>query len=265
MKNMICSFIKHAEYELFVCQRLLSCLRVIYCAAISARGFMARDITFQNTAGASGHQAVALRAGADYLVFDRCSFEGYQDTLYALSSRQFYRDSKIYGTVDFIFGNAAAVFQNCELLARQPMRGQQNTYTAQGRTVQEDPTGFSFQDCTVIAAGDLQASSYSVSTYLGRPWKAYSRTVFLRSYIDNLIQPAGWLAWDSSDPFENTLYYGEYANDGPGAGTSQRVSWSGVHSHMTYQEASVFSVESFISGTTWLPQLGVAVDETVQQ
>ncbi|KAI5082715.1 hypothetical protein GOP47_0002458 [Adiantum capillus-veneris] len=97
---------------------------------VSGSGFYARDLTFRNTAGASGHQAVALRAGADYLVFYRCSFEGYQDTLYALSGRQFYRECQIYGTVDFIFGNAIAVFQNCALVARLPMKGQQNVYTA---------------------------------------------------------------------------------------------------------------------------------------
>eukprot|EP00250_Pteridium_aquilinum_P018113 c23952_g1_i1 orf=1-1314(-) len=46
---------------------------------IAGSGFYGRDLTFRNTAGASGHQAVALRAGADFLVFYRCSFEGYQD------------------------------------------------------------------------------------------------------------------------------------------------------------------------------------------
>eukprot|EP00249_Psilotum_nudum_P025412 c29838_g1_i1 orf=314-2128(+) len=228
--------------------------------AVTGQGFVARDITFRNTAGPIGHQAVAFRAGADLVVMDTCNFEGYQDTLYALSSRQFYRNCKIYGTVDFIFGNAAAVFQNCELLARQPFHGQQNTYTAQGRKVEADPTGFSFQNCTVTAADDLQTSNYTVWTYLGRPWKAYSRTVFLRSYLDSVVNPAGWLSWNSSHPYEDTLYYGEFQNKGPGAATSGRVNWTGIHLDMSSEDADQFSVEDFILGTSWLPQANVNFD-----
>ncbi|KAL0746143.1 hypothetical protein Bca101_028145 [Brassica carinata] len=49
-------------------------------------------------------------------VYYRCSIQGYQDTLYVHSGRQFFRECNIYDTVDFIFGNAAAVFQNCSIL-----------------------------------------------------------------------------------------------------------------------------------------------------
>ncbi|GLJ10964.1 hypothetical protein SUGI_0138960 [Cryptomeria japonica] len=80
--------------------------------AITGKGFIARDLTIENTAGAVKLQAVALQVGADLSVFYRCSLKGYQDTLYAHSLRQFYRECEIYGTVDFIFGNAAVVFQD---------------------------------------------------------------------------------------------------------------------------------------------------------
>ncbi|KAJ6722728.1 PECTINESTERASE [Salix koriyanagi] len=88
--------------------------------AVVGDNFIARDMTFRNTAGAKNHQAVALRSGSDLSVFYKCSFEGYQDTLYVHSQRQFYRECDIYGTVDFIFGNAAVVFQNCNIYARNP-------------------------------------------------------------------------------------------------------------------------------------------------
>ncbi|KAI8007223.1 Pectinesterase 2 [Camellia lanceoleosa] len=92
--------------------------------AVTGGGFIARDITFRNTAGPQNHQAVALRSGSDLSVFYRCGFEGYQDTLYIHSQRQFYKECDIYGTVDFIFGNAAVVLQNCMIYARKPMSGQ---------------------------------------------------------------------------------------------------------------------------------------------
>ncbi|KAK9202487.1 hypothetical protein WN944_017698 [Citrus x changshan-huyou] len=87
---------------------------------VSGDGFWARDMTFENTAGPHKHQAVAPRVSSDLSVFYRCSFKGYQDTLFTLSLRQFYRDCQIYGTIDFIFGDAAAVFQNCDIFDREP-------------------------------------------------------------------------------------------------------------------------------------------------
>nr|GLL40720.1 pectinesterase 2-like [Ipomoea trifida] len=177
--------------------------------AVVGDGFIGQGITFRNTAGAANHQAVALRSGSDLSVFYQCSFEGYQDTLYVYSDRQFYRECDIYGTVDFIF-----------------------------------------------AASDLKGSLGSVKTYLGRPWKEYSRTVFMKSSLDSLIDPAGWLPWDGTFAL-NTLYYGEYSNTGAGASTANRVKWGGYHVITSATEASKFTVGNFIAGGSWLPATNV--------
>ncbi|KAK7858762.1 pectinesterase 2 [Quercus suber] len=218
-------------------------------------GFIAQDITIRNTAGAANQQAVALRSGSDLSVFYRCSLEGYQDTLYVHSQRQFYRECDIYGTVDFIFGNAAVVLQNCNIYARYPPN-KTNTLTAQGRTDPNQNTGISIHDCTVKAASDLMASQNSVTTYLGRPWKEYSRTVFMKTYLDSLIAPAGWMEWSGNFAL-NTLYYGEYANTGPGSSTANRVNWSGYHVITSASVASQYTVANFISGGSWLPATNV--------
>ncbi|KAL3604005.1 hypothetical protein D5086_004864 [Populus alba] len=84
---------------------------------VHADGFWARDMTFENTAGPDGRQAVALMVSSEQSVVYRCSFKGYQNTLYVRSKRQFYRDCHIYGTIDFIFGNAAVVLQNCDIFS----------------------------------------------------------------------------------------------------------------------------------------------------
>lgn len=224
--------------------------------AVSGRGFIARDISFQNTAGAEKHQAVALRSDSDLSVFYRCGIFSYQDSLYTHTMRQFYRECKISGTVDFIFGDATAVFQNCQILAKKGMPKQKNTVTAQGRKDPNQPTGFSFQFCNISADSDLLPSVTTIPTYLGRPWKTYSRTIFMQSFMSDVIWPEGWLEWNGNFAL-NTLYYGEYMNSGPGAGVANRVKWSGYHVLNDSSEATKFTVAHFIEGNLWLPSTGV--------
>uniref|UniRef100_A0A0D9X2W6 Pectinesterase n=1 Tax=Leersia perrieri TaxID=77586 RepID=A0A0D9X2W6_9ORYZ len=219
--------------------------------AVVGTGFLARDITVENSAGPSKHQAVALRVNADLSAFYRCSFAGYQDTLYVHSLRQFYRDCDIYGTVDFIFGDAAVVLQNCNLYARRPDPNQKNVFTAQGREDPNQNTGIAIQGCKVAAAADLIPVQANFSSYLGRPWKTYSRTVFMQSKIESLVHPRGWLEWNGSFALD-TLYYAEYMNRGPGADTSARVTWPGYHVITNATDAANFTVLNFVQGDLWL-------------
>ncbi|KAK7405874.1 hypothetical protein VNO78_07485 [Psophocarpus tetragonolobus] len=221
-------------------------------------GFIAQDIWFQNTAGPQKHQAVALRVGADRSIINRCRIDAFQDTLYAHSNRQFYRDSLITGTIDFIFGNAAVVFQRCKLEARKPMKNQKNMVTAQGRIDPNQNTGISIQQCDITPSSDLEPVMDSFKTYLGRPWKNFSRTVVMQSFIDSHIDPMGWAEWDDQHKdYLKTLYYGEYMNRGPGAGTSKRVNWPGYHIITTAAEANSFTVKQLIQGDAWLNNTGV--------
>ncbi|KAL8142202.1 hypothetical protein V2J09_015234 [Rumex salicifolius] len=219
---------------------------------VTGSNFIAKGITFQNTAGAGNNQAVALRSGSDLSVFYQCSFEGYQDTLYVYANRQFYRDCNVYGTVDFIFGNAAVVFQGCNLYPRRPPN-LHNTITAQARTDPNQNTGISIISSTVKSAGDSLAG---VKTYLGRPWQKYACTVFMDTYLDGIVDPAGWTEWSGNFALD-TLYYGEYSNSGPGSSTSGRVKWKGFHVITSADEAGKFTVANLIAGDNWLPNTGV--------
>ncbi|KAE8772887.1 putative pectinesterase/pectinesterase inhibitor 40 [Hordeum vulgare] len=219
--------------------------------AVIGTGFLARDLTVENAAGPAKHQAVALRVNADLSAFYRCSFAGYQDTLYAHSLRQFYRDCDVYGTVDFVFGDAAALLQNCSLYARRPGPGQKNVFTAQGREDPNQNTGIAVQGCKVAAAADLVPVLANFSSYLGRPWKAYSRTVFMQSKMEALVHPRGWLEWNGTFALD-TLYYAEYMNRGPGADTSARVAWPGYRVITAAADAGNFTAQAFIQGDLWL-------------
>ncbi|MCH85564.1 pectinesterase/pectinesterase inhibitor PPE8B, partial [Trifolium medium] len=160
--------------------------------AVDGIGFIAKYISFKNTAGPKNNQAVALRSSSDKSVFYRCGIFGYQDSLYAHSQRQFYRECRISGTVDFIFGYAAAVFQNCNILVKKGTPGQSNTITAQGGMHDSTkPFGFSFQFCKISADHDLLPVVKSTQTYLGRPWKDHSKTIFMETYITNVLSAQG--------------------------------------------------------------------------
>ncbi|XP_059634666.1 pectinesterase/pectinesterase inhibitor PPE8B-like [Cornus florida] len=224
--------------------------------AIKGQGFIARDMTFENTAGPQKHQAVAFRSDSDLSVLFRCAFRGYQDTLYAHSMRQFYRECQITGTIDFIFGDGTVVFQNCQILARKGLPNQKNTITAQGRKAPTEPSGFSIQFSNISAEADVLASLNSTPTYLGRPWKLYSRTVIMQSYMSNAIRPEGWLEWNGNFALD-TLFYGEYTNYGPGAGLSGRVNWPGFKPINNSAQANNYTVAQFILGNSWLPSTGV--------
>ncbi|KAK3001920.1 hypothetical protein RJ639_021159, partial [Escallonia herrerae] len=214
--------------------------------------FLARDLTIINTSGPEKHQAVALRVTSN-AAFYHCEIISYQDTLYAHSLRQFYRECTIQGTIDFIFGNAAAIFQNCLILVRKPGRGQNNMVTAQGRQDPNQNTGISLQNCTITAAlGLTMAERSNFSTFLGRPWRNYSRTAIMKSFLGDLIHPQGWCKWNEYSTLE-TVEYIEYMNFGPGSDTRQRVNWAGYRSNYSEDIERQFTVGAFLHGADdWL-------------
>ncbi|KAL6623249.1 hypothetical protein ACP70R_033128 [Stipagrostis hirtigluma subsp. patula] len=222
-------------------------------ATVAAMGpdFIAKGLSIINSAGPGKGQAVALSVGGDRSVVYQCSIEGYQNTLFTQFNRQFYGENDIFGTVDLIFGNAAVVFQRCNIHPRKPNPGLVDVITAQGRADMNQNTGISIQFCRITGAADLG----STPVYLGRPRRKYARTVVMESFLDGSIAPAGWKRADES-PWVKP-YYGEFVNIGPGAATNGRVTLLGVHRSMTTLEAVAFTVKFLIQGDSWLPSTGV--------
>ncbi|KAM7493817.1 hypothetical protein LguiB_028426 [Lonicera macranthoides] len=210
--------------------------------AVAGKGFIAKDITFRNTAGAEKYQAVAFRSSSDQSVFYKCSFEGFQNTLYIHSNRQFYMECNITGTTDFIFGNAAGVFESCNIVVlRQPLSSQILTITAQDKTDPNQNTGISIQKSTIYPSDDPSAPSF-----LGRPCKKYSTTVIMETHIGSFLDPKGWIECTSSVIPPSTIFYAEYQNTGPGARVDKRVTWPGYKGNITADQANKFTVEFFV-------------------
>lgn len=207
---------------------------------------------FRNTAGAEGHQAVALRVQSDMSAFYNCRMDGYQDTLYVQTHRQFYRNCLVSGTVDFIFGDSTVILQNCLIIVRKPMDKQKNTVTAQGRTKANEPTGIVIQNCKIVPEKKLEATRMTIPTYLGRPWKEFSMTVVMESFLGDFIQPDGWMPWSGTFALD-TLFYREYSNRGPGSAIDKRVKWKGYGVITSRDEATKYTAAPFLQGDQWLP------------
>ena len=56
-------------------------------------------------------QAVAARIYGDQSAFIECGFVGFQDTLWDVTGRHYYKNCYIEGAIDFIFGGAQSYFE----------------------------------------------------------------------------------------------------------------------------------------------------------
>ena len=132
-----------------------------YAAYIGGHDFQAENITFENSFG-TGSQAVAILVEADRAVFKNCRFLGWQDTLYTKNGRQFFENCYIEGHVDFIFGQASAVFENCVIHSKAD-----GYITAPMRFASDEPSGF------VFINSKLTGENTDKGVFLGRPWRAF--------------------------------------------------------------------------------------------
>ena len=223
-------------------------------AAVDGDSFTAMSLGIRNTAGVEKQQALALRVKGDKAIFFNCRIEGNQDTLFAQAYRQFYRSCVISGTVDFIMGDAAAVFQRCVILVRQPRKGQPAVVTAHARRDHQQTTGFVIHRSQIVADEQLQAST---KVYLGRPWKEFARAVVMESDIEGFVHGQGYMPWEGKENL-GTAFFGEFGNAGAGANITGRKGMQGFH-EMNKDRALQFTVGHFLHGAEWIPDSGTPV------
>lgn len=203
-----------------------------YTLLVQGDDFRAENLTIENTAGPVG-QAVALAVEADRCVFRHCRILGCQDTLYAdgSNSRQHFIQCYIEGTTDFIFGQAAALFDSCTIHSKA------DSYVTAASTPKGQRYGFVFRYCRLTADAGIGA------VFLGRPWRDYARTVFLYCEIGAHIRPEGWQNWSGTGR-DKTAYYAEFGNTGPGANVEHRVKWSRV---LTQRQARRYRLKNILA------------------
>ncbi|MBF9222097.1 pectinesterase family protein [Hymenobacter ruricola] len=208
---------------------------------VQGNDFAAENLTFENNAGYTAGQAVALHVEADRCTFANCRMVGNQDVLFLATdhTRQYFKSCYIEGTTDFIFGASTAVFDHCTIKSKK------NSFITAASTPAQQAFGFVFMDCTLMADTAL-----AKKVYLGRPWRPNARVVYLRTEMGRHITPVGWENWKNPEN-EKTAYFAEYESAGPGANPAGRVGWS---HQLTSKEAKQYTLKAiFAASEPWLP------------
>ena len=212
------------------------------CASFFIYGndFAAENITFENNAGFTAGQAVALRIEGNRASFRNCRMVGNQDVLFLSGSgvKHYFRDCYIEGTTDFIFGAATAVFKNCHIHSRK------NSHVTAASTNSIIPFGFVFFDCKLTADSNITKVS------LGRPWSPTASVTYIRCWMGQHIVPEGWNNW-KNPANEATARYAEYKSSGPGGQSDQRASWS---KQLTDEEMKKYTLKNILGD--WDPEKG---------
>ena len=197
-----------------------------------------RNLTVQNDAApreAAG-QAIALYADGDGFTCEDCTLLGFQDTLFTAPlppkeiekngfigpkqfaprtpQRQTYRRCRIEGDVDFIFGGAAAWFEDCDIVSvdgRQDRSAPFRGFATAASTPEGQRFGYVFSHCRFTAVDCPDAS-----VFIGRPWRDWAKTVLLCCELGAHIAPEGFDDWNKPLARE-VCFYAEYESYGPGA------------------------------------------------
>ncbi len=237
---------------------------------ITGHNVEVENMTIRNDAGDGREvgQAVAVYAAGDRGVWRNCRLIAHQDTLFcgplripnvteeignrrgtaeAVSrvedghptrSRQYFEDCYIEGDVDFIFGSYRCWFERCTLCMGE--RG--GWYTA-ANTNQVQPHGMVFHRCR------LTGRCSPGQAFLGRPWRAYARTVFLECEMDEHVAPEGFADWDGERVV--TERYGEWHTTGIRADQRTRRP---LQKRLSDEEAAIITLSSVLGGWDgWRP------------
>ena len=228
-------------------------------ATFAASGMSVKNLTIVNSfsraanPGIKNTQAVALAAEGDRQVYLNDRILGHQDTLLAWSpnataqTRQYFRGDYVSGDVDFLFGNATAVFDHDTLDALNDgaAAGGVNGVLTAANTESATRYGFLITDSTVVSSA--KAATY----WLGRPWHP-TATAVAQVVVRNTMLPSairGAAPWTDMGGFAwKSARFDSYANTGAGAAVNADSP------QLTAAQAAQDTAQAYLAGTDgWNP------------
>lgn len=203
-----------------------------YTCLITGKNVKISNLTIENTSLPSKKygQSVALHACGDGLVCDNVCLKSAQDTLFTgplpldlierytgflrpdqlipNKTTQIYKNCKIYGDTDFIFGCSQALFIKSDIISID------NGFVCAPAHSKDMEYGYLFYKCNLL-------SEKKCSVYLGRPWRDYGTAAFIDCTIGRHIDPRGFNKWDNTNRDKTARFY-EYSKN---IDLSKREKW----------------------------------------
>ncbi|KAL1895473.1 hypothetical protein Sste5346_005281 [Sporothrix stenoceras] len=191
--------------------------------------FSAYNIDFRNVfADYAAGQSLAVSISYANAGFYWCGLYSYQDTVYVgkLGNAYFY-ENEIAGETDFFYGFGTAWVQQ----TRVTLRGCGGGITAwKGtNTTFANKYGVYISNSQIHAANDTIANQFKGKCSLGRPWNDLHRSVYMDTWMDASILPAGYTTWNKAAPYttgsnyDNGTTMAEYRSSGPGFNRTARL------------------------------------------
>lgn len=188
-----------------------------YTLCISGENAILKNLTVENsnTDPKTVGQCVALSVNAKRFYAENVNLVSTQDTLFLApfpddlviryrgfipenqlymdgTSLQLFKNCRISGTVDFIFGGAEAYFKDCEIISLYEKRGTGFIAAPCHHLVQEG--GFYFINC------DLKSSGAEENTvYLARPWRDFGKCAFIGCRAGKHIRSEFFDKWNDTE------------------------------------------------------------------
>ncbi len=212
---------------------------------IKADGFIAKNLTIENTAGAVG-VAQAITITSDKVIFINCNITGYQDTLYTWTTtgRSYFKNCLVVGRTDYIYGGGTAFFDSCEI------RCWGGGWITAPSTSADLDYGYVLYKCDITYADDSPRDGDDGNEFaLGRPWHNYPKVTWLYCDMSSYVNEAGWpTTWnmDYASTCDSLKLY-EYKNTGDGADMTNRSDWVGIRA-LTDDEAPLYERSVVLAG-----------------
>ena len=153
------------------------------------------------------------------LVFDNVLMKGGQDTLYTITGIAYFHNCEIWGSVDFIYGEALGVFDRCDIVQIRNIGGPIGAPS----TPYAQPYGEVFLTCRFPRALVANGYPYDVnvgSTTFMRPWRQDGATAIINCQLGTHISTKGWGDWSGS---ENPCRAREYGSTMIGGGAATTI------------------------------------------
>lgn len=102
-----------------------------------------------------------------------------------------FKNCRIWGTVDFIFGCSEAYFKDCEIIS---LNSDNDGYIAAPAHPLAEEHGFTFINCNLKSEGAADGT-----VYLARPWRDFGKCTFINCRADKHIKPELFDKWNDTN------------------------------------------------------------------